>query len=43
MIENFIKDYEYYKNISLKKYNTYKLDAMCDYLIYPKDETELIE
>lgn len=43
MIENFIKDYEYYKNVSLKKYNTYRLDVMCNYLIYPKDETELLE
>lgn len=43
MTEDFIKNYEYYKNISLKKYNTYKLDVMCDYLIYPKDEIELIE
>lgn len=42
MIENFIKGYEYYKNVSLKKYNTYRLDAMCNYLIYPKDEDELI-
>jgi len=43
MIESFIKNYEYYKNISLKKYNTYRLDAMCNYLIYPKEELELIE
>ena len=42
MIENFIKDYEYYKNVSLKKYNTYRLDVMCNYMIYPKDEEELI-
>lgn len=42
MIENFIKNYEYYKNISLKKYNTYKLDVSCNYLIYPKDKEELI-
>lgn len=42
MIENFIKTYEYYKNISLKKYNTYRLDVMCNYMIYPKDEEELI-
>lgn len=42
MIENFINNYEYYKNISLKKYNTYKLDVMCDYLIYPKNIPELI-
>lgn len=43
MNENFIKNYEYYKNISLKKYNTYKIDVMCDLLIYPKDEEELLE
>lgn len=42
MNENFIKNYEYYKNISLKKYNTYRLDVMCGFLIYPKDEEELI-
>lgn len=42
MIENFIKKYEYYKNVSLKKYNTYKIEVMCNYLIYPKDELELI-
>lgn len=42
MIESFIKNYEYYKNISLKKYNTYRLDVMCNYLVYPKDEVELI-
>lgn len=42
MIENFIKYYEYYKNVSLKKYNTYRLDVMCNYLIYPKGEGELI-
>lgn len=43
MIENIINKYEYYKNISLKKYNTYKLDVMCEYLIYPKDVEELLE
>lgn len=43
MIENFIKNYEYYKNVSLKKHNTYKIDAICNYLIYPKNETELID
>lgn len=42
MTENFIKNYEYYQNVSLKKYNTYKIDTMCNYLIYPKDELELI-
>lgn len=42
MIENFIKDYEYYKNASLKKYNTYRLDIKANYLIFPKDAQELI-
>lgn len=42
MIESFIKKYEYYENVSLKKYNTYKLDVMCRYLIYPKDKYELV-
>ena len=43
MIENFIKDYEYYKNVSLKKYNTYKIDVMCNYMIYPNTVIKLIE
>lgn len=42
MIENFINDYEYYKNASLKKYNTYRLDIKANYLIFPKDAQELI-
>ena len=33
MIENFIKNYEYYKNVNLKKYNTYRLECYADYLI----------
>lgn len=43
MIESFINKYEYYKNISLKKYNTYKIDVSCDYLVYPKSIHELQE
>ena len=43
MIENFINKYEYYKNLSLKKYNTYKIDVSCDYLVYPKSIHELQE
>lgn len=43
MIESFINKYEYYKNVSLKKYNTYKIDVSCDYLIYPKSIQELQE
>lgn len=42
MIENFISDYEYIKNASLKKYNTYRLDAYANYLVFPKSTTELI-
>lgn len=42
MIESFIKDYDYYKNASLKKYNTYRLDVMANYLVFPKDIDELI-
>ena len=43
MIESFINKYEYYKNVSLKKYNTYKIDVSCDYLVYPKRIHELQE
>ncbi|MGM9881218.1 MAG: UDP-N-acetylmuramate dehydrogenase [Bacilli bacterium] len=43
MIENFINEYEYYKNVSLKKYNTYRLDIKCEYLIYPRTKEELIK
>ena len=42
MKENFISTFEYYKNVSLKKYNTYRLEVMCEYLIYPKNIEELI-
>lgn len=42
MNENIIKNYEYYKDISLKKYNTYRLDVKCGYLIYPSTVEELI-
>ena len=43
MNENFIKNYEYYKDISLKKYNTYRLDVKCGYLTYPGNTKELID
>lgn len=42
MNEDFIKNYEYYKDVSLKKYNTYRLDVRCGYLIYPHNTEELI-
>ena len=43
MNENFIKNYEYYKDISLKKYNTYRFDVKCGYLKYPGNTKELID
>lgn len=43
MIENFINKYECYKDISLLKYNTYKLDVKCELLIFPKNIEELKE
>lgn len=43
MIENFIKKYNYYENVNLKKYNTYHIESYANYLVYPKDIEELIE
>ena len=45
MIKNFIKEheFEYYENASLKRYNTYRLDTKCEYLIFPKTKEELRE
>lgn len=44
MIKNFIKNHkiEYFENVSLKKYNTYKLDVICDYLVFPDDLGTLV-
>lgn len=42
MIENFISNYEYYKNANLKKYNTYRLECYAEYLVYPSNVEELI-
>lgn len=44
MIKNFIKKHniEYYEDESLKRYNTYRIEAKCKYLIFPKDKEELI-
>lgn len=44
MIKNFIdtSGIECYKDVSLKKYNTYKIDAKAKYLVFPKDSVELI-
>ena len=44
MIKSFfdINNIEYKENLSLKNYNTYKLDVTCNYLVFPKTETEFI-
>ena len=45
MIRNFIEknNYEYYIDANMKKYNTYRLDVICKYLIFPKTIEELLE
>ena len=45
MIKNFIEKHqiEYYEDASLKRYNTYRIDAKCKYLVFPKDKFELVE
>lgn len=45
MIKNFfeINSIDYKENISLKKYNTYKVDTSCSYLVFPKNVDELIK
>lgn len=44
MIKNFFdkKGITYTENASLKKYNTYKIDTTCSYLVFPKNIDELI-
>ncbi|MEE3343740.1 MAG: UDP-N-acetylmuramate dehydrogenase [Bacilli bacterium] len=43
MIKSFIdkNNYEYYEDVSLKKYNTYKLNSKAKYLVFPKNIAEL--
>ena len=45
MIKNFINNnnLEYYENVNFKKYNSYKLEVIVKYLIFPKTEDELIK
>lgn len=45
MIKNFFdtNKIEYLENTSLKKYNTYRIDTFCKYLVFPKTKSELIE
>ena len=44
MIKNFFENnnIKYYEDISLKKYNTYRIDTKCKYLVFPQNEEELI-
>lgn len=45
MIKNFfnLNNIEYLENVSLKKYNTYRIDTICKYLTFPKNKEELIK
>ena len=40
---NFLNKYEYYENYNIKKYNTYRLDITCKYIVFVKNIEELIE
>ena len=44
MIKNFFNEENiiYEENASLKKYNTYKVEARCSYLVFPQNINELI-
>lgn len=44
MIKSFFDEYEinYKEHTSLRNYNTYKVDTICSFLVFPKDEEELI-
>ena len=45
MIKNFInkQNIEYYEQANLKRYNTYRLETICKYLVFPKTKEELLE
>ena len=45
MIKNFFDKIQikYIENASLKNYNTYRINASCSYIVFPKDEQQLIE
>ena len=45
MIKNFIEknNYEYMNEASLKRYNTYRIDIKCKYLVFPKTKEEFVE
>ena len=45
MIKNFFDKIQikYIENASLKNYNTYRINASCSYIVFPKDEQQLNE
>ncbi len=45
MIKNFFKkeNIMFSEDVSLKKYNTYRVNTICKYLVFPKDTEELIK
>lgn len=45
MIKNFIKEHgiECYEDASLKRYNTYRIELNCKYLLFPSNVLELVE
>ena len=45
MIKSFFdqNNIEYKENVSLKNYNTYKVNTTCSYLVFPKNREELIK
>lgn len=45
MIKSFFDQHniEYYEEQSLKKYNTYRINTICSFLVFPKNEQELID
>lgn len=45
MIKNFINNnnIEFYEEANLKRYNTYRLETICKYLIFPNNKEDLLE
>lgn len=45
MIKDFFNkgNYNYEENISLKKYNTYRIDILAKYMVFPKNAKELMK
>jgi len=39
----FLEKYEYYENYNIKKYNTYRLDVICKYIVFVRNINELID